>query len=169
MRTRWRILLATVPLVIVLDQLSKWLVNRTIPLDGSVPVFPGFFNLVNIRNRGAAFGFLNRSDIDWQMWLFLGATIIACWIIVVLIHRSGRAPLLWTGFSLVMGGALGNLIDRLRERAVTDFLDFYWQNAHWPAFNVADIAICVGAGLAGLAILLGHDRRDLPSSQKESL
>ena len=96
MRTRWRILLATVPLVIVLDQLSKWLVNRTIPLDGSVPVFPGFFNLVNIRNRGAAFGFLNRSDIDWQMWLFLGATIIACWIIVVLIRRSGRAPLLWT-------------------------------------------------------------------------
>ena len=169
MRTRWRILLATVPMVIVLDQLSKWLVNRTIPLDGSVPVLPGFFNLVNIRNRGAAFGFLNRSDIDWQMWLFLGATIIACWIIVVLIHRSGRAPLLWTGFSLVMGGALGNLIDRLRERAVTDFLDFYWQNTHWPAFNVADIAICVGAGLAGLAILLGHDRRDLPSSQKESL
>ena len=87
MRTRWRILLATVPMVIVLDQLSKWLVNRTIPLDGSVPVLPGFFNLVNIRNRGAAFGFLNRSDIDWQMWLFLGATIIACWIIVVLITK----------------------------------------------------------------------------------
>ena len=91
MRTRWRILLATVPMVIVLDQLSKWLVNRTIPLDGSVPVLPGFFNLVNIRNRGAAFGFLNRSDIDWHLWFFLAATIVACLIIVQLIRKSGEA------------------------------------------------------------------------------
>ena len=166
MSRRWRFLLFTVPLVMVLDQASKWLVNRLIPLHDCIPVVDGLFNLVNIRNRGAAFGFLNRSDIDWQLWFFLAATIVACLIIVQLIRKSGEAPLLWLGFGLVMGGALGNLIDRLRERAVTDFLDFYWQNAHWPAFNVADIAICVGAGLAGLAIILGHDKRGLDQPAK---
>ncbi len=166
MGRRWRFLLFSVPLVVFLDQASKWLVNQTIPLGGSIPVLDGLFNLVNIRNRGAAFGFLNRSDIDWQLWFFLAATIVACLIIVQLIRKSGEAPLLWLGFGLVMGGALGNLIDRLRERAVTDFLDFYWQNAHWPAFNVADIAICVGAGLAGLAIILGHDKRGLDQPAK---
>ncbi|MDO5536653.1 MAG: signal peptidase II [Desulfovibrionaceae bacterium] len=168
MRSRWKVLLATAPCVLVLDQLTKWLVNRTLPLNGGVPVIDGLFNLVNIRNRGAAFGFLNRSDIDWQVWLFLAATLAASGIICALIHKSGRAPLLWVGLSMVLGGAFGNLIDRLRERAVTDFLDFYWGEMHWPAFNVADIAICVGAGLTALAILLGHDRRDLPEAGRKT-
>lgn len=161
MSGRWKILLVTAPLVLVLDQFTKWIVNQSLPLNGGVSVIDGLFNLVNIRNRGAAFGFLNRSDIDWQVWLFLTATLVACAVIIALIHKSGRAPLLWAGLSMVMGGAIGNLIDRLKERAVTDFLDFYWGDMHWPAFNVADIAICVGAGLTALAILLGHDRRDL--------
>ncbi len=172
MHARWKVLLVCAPLVIIIDQLSKWVVNAHLPLNGAVPVIDGCFNLVNIRNRGAAFGFLNRSDIDWQVWLFLGASLAAAALIITLIHKSGRAPLMWTGLSLVLGGAFGNLIDRLRERAVTDFLDFYRGDWHWPAFNAADIAICVGAGLTALAILLGHDRRDLPqtgnSSRKQS-
>ena len=136
-----------------------------IPLNGGFPVIDGLFNMVNIRNRGAAFGMLNRSDIDWQVWLFSAATILATVVILALIRKSGQAPLLWSGFSLILGGAYGNLIDRLKEHAVTDFLDFYWGDLHWPAFNVADIAICVGAGLAILAILLGHDQRGLPEKQ----
>ena len=165
MERRWRVLCLAAPLVLVLDQASKWLVNRSLPLDASVEVVPGLFNLVNIRNRGAAFGFLNRFDIDWQLWLFLGATLLASAVIIQLVRKSGHAPVLWWGLGLVMGGAVGNLIDRVRERAVTDFLDFYVGDAHWPAFNVADIGICVGAGLAALAILLGHDKREAPSAK----
>ena len=133
-------------LVVVLDQLTKYLVMAHIPMTESVPVIPGFFDLVNIRNRGAAFGFLNRSDIDWQIWLFAGTTVLAIGVILTLIRSWPRySPTLYTGLGLVLGGALGNLIDRIRFRAVVDFLDLYINNWHWPAFNIADIAICVGA------------------------
>ncbi len=161
MDARWKYLLTLAPLAVVLDQASKWIVNETIPLNSGIVVIDGFFNLVNIRNRGAAFGMLNRSDIDWQVWLFLASTIVATAVIITLMRKSGQAPLLWSGLSLILGGAFGNLIDRLKERAVTDFLDVYYGAWHWPAFNVADIAICVGAGLTVLAMLLGHDRRGL--------
>lgn len=140
--------------VFVLDQLTKWLVVKEIPANGSITVIPGFFDLVNIRNRGAAFGFLNRHDIDWQFWLFLGATILAVAAILILARGAKRQPLLIIGLGLVLGGALGNLLDRLRWRAVVDFLDFYLAGWHWPAFNVADMGICIGAGLICLATFL---------------
>ena len=105
-------------------------------------------DLVNIRNRGAAFGFLNRSDIEWQFWLFLLATLAAVTAIILLVRSSPEQPWLFRALGLVMGGALGNLVDRLRFRAVVDFLDIYVGDWHWPAFNVADMAICAGAGLA---------------------
>lgn len=162
MLSRWIFFLPLSAAVVIVDQLTKfWIVNK-LPLDASITVIPGFFSLVSIRNRGAAFGFLNRSDIDWQFWLFLLATAVAVWAIIMLMRKSGHAPLLWTGLALVLGGALGNLVDRIRTREVVDFLDFYLGTTHWPAFNVADIAICIGAGLTGLAILLGHDRRPGP-------
>ena len=137
--------------LLLLDQATKWLVMAHIPEHRAVPVIPGFFDLVNIRNRGAAFGFLNRSDIEWQFWLFLGATLVAVWAISVL-ARHTRQPLMLVGLGFILGGALGNLIDRLRFRAVVDFLDVYWRGWHWPAFNVADMGICVGAGFACLAV-----------------
>ena len=156
MGRRWRFLLFSVLLVVVLDQASKWLVNQTIPLGGSIPVLDGLFNLVNIRNRGAAFGFLNRSDIDWQLWFFLAATIVACLIIVQLIRKSGEAPILWLGFGLVMGGALGNLIDRVRLSYVVDFI--YFRLIDFPVFNVADIYItCSCAALVLLLIFYYKD------------
>lgn len=132
-----------------LDQLTKWLTVQHIPEMGSVPVIAGFFDLVNIRNRGAAFGFLNRSDIEWQFWLFMMATLVAFGAIVSLVRTWPRhSPLLFCSLGLVLGGALGNMIDRIRYRAVIDFLDFSIYGWHWPAFNVADIAICCGAFLA---------------------
>lgn len=148
---RWRLLLGTAAALLVLDQASKLLVMACIPEHRPVPVIPGVFDLVNIRNRGAAFGFLNRSDIEWQFWLFLAATLVAVWAIVVL-ARSTRRPLLLAGLGLILGGALGNLVDRLRFRAVVDFLDLYWRGWHWPAFNVADMGICLGAVCACLAL-----------------
>lgn len=137
---------------LVLDQVSKWAVMRYIPEHRPITVIAGLFDLVNIRNRGAAFGFLNRSDIEWQFWLFLVATIVAVWAIVMLVRSADEDPLLFTALGLVMGGALGNLVDRVRFRAVVDFLDVYWGDWHWPAFNVADSAIFVGAVLACLIL-----------------
>lgn len=152
MPRRYRILGLAAAVALVLDQVSKWIVMQYIPEHRPITVIEGLFDLVNIRNRGAAFGFLNRSDIEWQFWLFLVATIVAVWAIIVLVRSSDEDPLLFTALGLVMGGALGNLVDRVRFRAVVDFLDFYWGDWHWPAFNVADSAIFVGAVLACLIL-----------------
>ena len=166
MSSRWRIFFTTAAAVLALDQLTKLWIVKNLTLTSEIPVISGFFSIVSVRNRGAAFGFLNRSDIDWQFWLFLAATLVAAWAIIMLVRKSGRAPLLWTGLALVMGGAIGNLVDRIRMREVVDFLDFYFRDAHWPAFNIADVGICVGAGLTALAMLLGQDREDNGASAK---
>lgn len=162
MQSRFGLLALVTLVVMALDQWTKWLTLAYIPEHRPIPVIPGFFDLVNIRNRGAAFGFLNRSDIEWQFWLFLGATVVAVAAIIALI-RSMRADdrRLVLGLGLVMGGALGNLVDRVRFRAVIDFLDFYIGAWHWPAFNVADVAICLGALLACLS-LWRHPREEEP-------
>ena len=141
--------------VLVLDQVTKWLVVKSIAPWESVSVIPGIFDLVNIRNRGAAFGFLNRPDIEWQFWLFLFATLVACAAILWLVRgMKERSHLSLLGLGCIFGGALGNACDRLRFRAVVDFLDVYWKDWHWPAFNVADMGICIGAGLVALAMFL---------------
>lgn len=152
MRQRYGILGGVGFLVLIADQASKWIVVRCIPEHLSIPVIEGIFDLVNIRNRGAAFGFLNRSDMEWQFWLFLCATVTAVCVILALARSAQENRWLFTGLGLILGGALGNLVDRLRFHAVIDFLDFYWQEWHWPAFNIADSAICVGTVLACLVL-----------------
>ena len=153
--TRYRTVIGVAAGALVLDQLTKIWVMASLPSYGAVTVIPGFFDLVNIRNRGAAFGFLNRSDIEWQFWLFLAATLISAGVIFTLTRSAHREEkLLFWGLGMVLGGAVGNLIDRIRFRAVVDFLDFYVGAWHWPAFNVADIAICCGAGLVCLGMFL---------------
>lgn len=140
-------------IVFCLDQATKALVLARVSPAEAVEVIPGFFDLVNIRNRGAAFGFLNRSDIEWQFWLFLAATLVAVWAIFLIV-KGARQNSIWLfiGLGLILGGAAGNLLDRLRYRAVVDFLDFYWRGWHWPAFNMADAGICAGAFVACLAM-----------------
>ncbi len=142
---RYAIVSGVAALVVLLDQLTKWWVVKELPVHTAVPIIDGFFNLVHIYNRGAAFGFLNRSDIEWQFWLFMVATLVAALAIYYLVRTSVYALSLFISLGLVLGGAVGNLIDRIRHRAVVDFLDFYVGHWHWPAFNVADIAICLGA------------------------
>jgi len=151
-RARYRILFALAALVAATDQLTKALVAIHVPQHRSIPVIPGFFDLVHIYNLGAAFGFLNSPDIEWQFWLFLGATLCALWAIFTLTRAARHDPLLFSGLGLIFGGAVGNLVDRLRYRAVLDFLDVYIGDWHWPAFNVADAGICVGAFLACIAL-----------------
>lgn len=164
MQARYRLLGGYALLALLLDQLTKFWVLAAIPEHKAITVIPGLLDLVNIRNRGAAFGFLNRSDIEWQFWLFLLATLVAAVAIILLVRTAQEQPWLFRALGLVMGGALGNLIDRIRFRAVVDFLDIYVGDWHWPAFNVADMAICIGAGLACLLLW----KSPQPTPEKEA-
>lgn len=141
-------------MVLLLDLVSKYLILKTIPVHGSVTVVHGFFNLVHVRNRGMAFGFLNRPGSDFQSYFLVSATLCAVVLLVYWFIRLKRHE--WRmalGLSFIMGGALGNLIDRLRWGEVVDFLDFHAGSYHWPAFNVADSAITVGTIWLALSIL----------------
>ena len=138
--------LALAALVLVLDQASKLAVLRLIEPYQTIPVVPGF-NLTLAFNRGASFSFLADAG-GWQRWLFSAISVAASVVIVVLLRRTAPGDRLnGIGLSLVLGGAVGNLIDRLWLGHVVDFLDVYYGTAHWPAFNVADSAITVGAAL----------------------
>ena len=149
---RYRILLGVAVCALVLDQISKLLVVQTLRDHEMIPVIRGFFNVVNVRNRGAAFGFLNDPHIQWQFWLFLGAAVVAVVAIWKLARDAAYDKRLFWGLGAILGGAVGNLIDRVRFRAVIDFFDFYVGAWHWPAFNIADSAICLGAGLVILSM-----------------
>ena len=145
--------LALATLVLLLDQASKYAVLQNFQLGESLALTP-FFNLVLVYNSGAAFSFLAGAG-GWQKWFFLTlALLVALWIIAVL-YREQRDRGLCLALSLILGGALGNALDRLQHGAVVDFLDVYWQSAHWPAFNVADSAICIGAVLLIVQQLFG--------------
>jgi signal peptidase II len=136
---RW---LGLAGLVILLDQASKLWVLANFQFGERLPV-TGFFNLVLVFNSGAAFSFLADAG-GWQKWFFVVlALAISVWLVLMIRHHAAER-LLPLGYALVLGGALGNVIDRLRFGAVVDFLDFHLAGWHWPAFNVADSAITVG-------------------------
>jgi signal peptidase II len=135
---------AIAAVIIVLDQLVKWVVLDYFAGRGPVQPVTSFFNLVLACNKGAAFSFLAGAP-GWQTPLFAGFAIVASVVVGVLIVRSPGKRLFLCGLALVLGGALGNLIDRLRIGCVVDFLDFHAAGWHWPAFNVADSAITLGA------------------------
>lgn len=132
-------------LVVLIDQLSKAIILKRLPLHDSISVIPGFFNLTFIFNPGGAFGFLANQHSSLRHVFFLGVTSMAICFIFFLYRKIHRSHvLLSTALALIIGGAVGNLIDRLRFEKVIDFLDFYLGRYHWPAFNVADSAISVG-------------------------
>ncbi len=140
--------------VVLLDQLSKWAILVTFRIYESVPILNGVLNLVHIRNRGMAFGIMNRRDVDLPFYFLLAATIGAIVLLVVWFFKLNQAPKRTIlGLSLILGGAIGNLIDRLRFGEVIDFVDFYVGTYHWPAFNVADSAITVGTFLVAMGLL----------------
>jgi len=131
--------------IVVLDQLSKWAVLSAYA-PGERLALTGFFNLVLAFNKGAAFSFLAGAP-GWQTPLFIAVAVVAIVVVSVLLVRSPADRLVRAGLALILGGALGNLIDRLRYGQVVDFLDFHLYGWHWPAFNVADSAITIGAAL----------------------
>ena len=132
-------------LVIVLDQWSKAAIGSHFAYGESVALV-SFFNLVLAHNQGAAFSMLNDAG-GWQRWLFSAIAVIAAVWITVLLHRHRQQKLFCLALALILGGALGNLIDRISYGYVVDFLDFHWNAYHFPAFNLADSAITCGAAL----------------------
>ena len=130
--------------VFLLDQGSKALVARTLALGETRRVLPGFFNLVHVRNPGAAFGLLSNFDSPWVTAFLVAFSVAALALVLSLLWR-GPARLAGLGLGLIFGGAVGNLFDRLRAGSVVDFLDFHLGGYHWPAFNLADSAIVLGA------------------------
>jgi signal peptidase II len=133
-------------LALVLDQASKIAVDSSMRLYESISIMP-FFNLTYVHNTGAAFSFLAHAG-GWQRWLFAGLALIISIAIGIWITRlKQQEVLLAVALSLVLGGAVGNLIDRVAYGYVIDFLDVYYQSWHWPAFNIADSAICIGVFL----------------------
>ncbi len=128
-----------------LDQGTKYYFAHTFEPGQVSPVFPGF-NLVLAFNRGAAFSFLAHAG-GWQMWLFSALAIVVIVVMLRILRRQSEHVMLSLALASICAGAAGNLVDRLFRGYVIDFLDFYVNGMHWPAFNVADIAICVGAGL----------------------
>lgn len=131
--------------VIVLDQFTKFWIAGTFHYGESLPLLP-FFNLVHAHNTGAAFSFL-AGEAGWQRFFFIGIALAASVLIVYLLRKHAAERWFCLALSLILGGALGNVIDRVRLGYVIDFLDFYYASWHFPAFNVADSAITVGAAL----------------------
>jgi signal peptidase II len=155
--------------VVLVDRMSKWLVAQSITLHDSLPVLPGFFRLTHVENRGAAFGLFSDSPSEWKVAALILFSLIALVVVSALLWKNSHSMTV-TGFglALILGGALGNLWDRLLDGHVVDFLDFSVAGYHWPAFNVADSAIVVGALLLVTEILFSkpaEEKRPAPAKQ----
>lgn len=141
-------------LVLFLDRAAKLAVAKNISLHDTIPVIPGFFRLTHVENRGAAFGLFADSPSEWKITMLVVFSIVALAIVSVLLWRSSHSMrTTGIGLALILGGAVGNLWDRLLSGRVVDFLLFYVGPHQWPAFNVADSAIVIGAGLLVIEIL----------------
>jgi len=151
---RWYWLAAA---VVVLDQLTKWTIATTFSR-GEVLAITNWFNLLLTYNEGAAFSFLAGAG-GWQRWALSGLAIVLSAVLVVWIARVASRWVEALPLALILGGALGNVIDRLRIGAVVDFLDLHYGGYHWPAFNVADMAISAGAVIILAALLFDNESR----------
>ena len=147
---RWYMLSFT---VIIIDQITKYLAVEKLALHEVKSIYEGF-NLILIYNEGAAFSFLSDAG-GWQRWFLIGVSCVVCVFIVVWMYQSiSKSKCLLAGLSLILGGALGNLWDRLSLGYVVDFIEVYYKDLYWPAFNIADSAITIGAILLILDIFL---------------
>lgn len=141
-------------LVVALDRYTKWLIAHRLTMHDSITVIPGFFRIIHTENPGAAFGLFADSPSQWKVALLIVFSLVALAVVSLLLWKnSHRLTSTGVGLSLILGGAVGNLWDRIVSRHVVDFLLFYIKRYQWPAFNVADSAIVVGACLLVFEIL----------------
>ncbi|MBI1956065.1 MAG: signal peptidase II [Acidobacteria bacterium] len=140
--------------VLALDQITKTIILARFSEDTMVPVIPGLFRLVRVENRGMAFGLLADSSSGFLFGLLVVLSVAALCLVSFLLWRNPLSPAYSAaGLALILGGAAGNLVDRVARGKVVDFLDFYIGSYHWPAFNLADSAIVIGAGFLLLELL----------------
>ncbi|WP_243372245.1 signal peptidase II [Geotalea sp. SG265] len=145
-------------LVIVIDQLTKLYIDRVMDLHTSITIIDNFFNITYMRNKGAAFSFL--SSFNYRLPFFIAVSVVATLVILSVVYRLRPEQKFATvSLALIFAGALGNLIDRVRLGEVIDFLDAHWYEHHWPAFNVADSAICIGVFLLAIDMYLEEKRQ----------
>jgi len=156
--------------VVVVDQITKHLISCSLLLFQSKPISRGWLNFVHVHNTGVAFGFFDGASVFPKTIFFSIITLIAVGIVLVYLKKSVEAGKRLQGFSLglICGGAVGNLIDRFRMGAVVDFIDVYYKNYHWPAFNVADAAISAGVILLILQVFFDDTFRQKVVSQNAS-
>jgi len=153
-RNKFFMLSAISSVVVILDQLSKWIISTSLSFYEEIQIIPGFFNLIYIHNPGGAFGVFAKSQGNLQSILFILIALAAMGLVLYLYKKTPpEYPVLSCGFALIFGGALGNMIDRFRLGEVIDFIDIYIGHYHWPAFNIADSAISIGMVIFGFYIL----------------
>jgi len=158
-------------LVILLDQITKWMAETQLTMHEQNPVMP-FFNITRMHNYGAAFSFLSDAG-GWQRWFFtIIAIVISVVLVVWLLRLKSHEKWLGIGLALILGGAIGNVIDRIRLGYVVDFIQWFanWKEAtyYWPSFNIADAAIFVGTGLFLLSSFLVKDDLDAEDESSDS-
>jgi signal peptidase II len=157
---KWRIVVGCLVAVVVVDQLTKIIVDRTMPLFHSIPIVNGFFSLTYVRNTGAAFGiFAGSAEIFRRPFLIVVSLFAIGFIFTMLRRLPDNEKGLSTALAFIIGGAIGNLIDRVIYGEVIDFLDCFWGAYHWPAFNIADSFITIGVGLT-IYCLYNHQGED---------
>ena len=165
MALKYRILIIVSLITIVLDQATKLYIARTLPLHSMITVIENYFTITYLRNKGAAFGMLATSP--WRLPFFVIVSLVAVVVIFVVIKKlRDDQKLAAYALSLIFAGALGNLIDRIRFGEVIDFIYVHWYDHYWPAFNVADSAICVGVFLLALDMI--REERRVKRQQQSS-
>ncbi len=169
MKNKYLLSGSIVVVILILDQITKYLIETRVRLHETIQVIPGFFNITHVRNRGAAFSLFSDASGSFRSIFFVTVTIVAI-IVISLLIRKTRERLPITAFALILGGAAGNLIDRLRYGEVVDFVQWYVRSYYWPSFNVADSAITVGVCLLAVDMLFqkprdakGHEEKKVKS------
>lgn len=148
MSAKWKRVFTWTVSIVIVDQVTKVIVDRTMPLYHSIPIIDGFFNFTYVRNTGAAFGIFAGAHEVFRLPFLIGVSVLAIGFILVMLKRlRADATGLITAFAFILGGAVGNLIDRIVYGEVIDFLDVYWSGYHWPAFNIADSFITIGVAI----------------------
>ena len=162
MKNRYTVSFTITFVVLALDQISKYFVRQLLPLNHSVEVVRDFLNLVHVQNPGIIFGILSRSTYKLTTYLLITVSLVAITFLLLFLRSlKDRDLVLFIAISLILGGAIGNLVDRIAFEKVIDFIDFHWRTYHWPAFNLADSAITIGMVILVIQVL--SDETNTPS------
>ena len=157
MKNKYLQLLLASNTLIILDQLTKFLVTIHVPRHYSIPIIDGFFSITHIRNPGVAFGLFARQESEYKVLFFIIISLIAIIAILIIFHQaSDDRRAVRVGLILIFSGAMGNLIERILHKEVIDFLDFFYKGSHWPAFNVADACITIGVSFMIFDLFFGY-------------